>query len=138
MAIVRGKLARVLIGSTPAVVGHLVGKIDYEVSDTLIETTAYDSTTRTYVPADLKTATLSIEAQFDAADAPQDALRTAMVAGAVALVPVTIYPEGSTAGLVKFSGSMALKSLKVLSADVEGITTMAATFEGAPLVEATV
>jgi len=138
MAIVAGKKARVLIGSTPAVVGHLIGTIDYEVSDTLIETTAFDSTTRTYQPADLKTATLSIEAHFDAADAPQDALRAAMVAGAVALVPVVVYPEGSTAGLVKLSGNMALETLKSVSAEIEGIVTIAATFKGAPLAEGTV
>lgn len=138
MAIVLGKKARVLIGASPAVVGNLVGSISYEVSDKLIDVTSYQSTSRVYQSADIKECALSFEAQFDAADAPQDALRAALVPGATALIPVALYPEGSTAGLVKFTGSLALESAKVVGADLEGVTTMSFSFKGAPLTEGTI
>lgn len=135
MAIVLGKLARVLIGTTPVVVGHLVGQINYEVTDTLVDVTAYDSTARTFASADIKQGALSFEAQFDAADPTQDALRAAAVAGQSALINVALYPEGASSGKVKFTGQMALESIKQVGAEMEGAVTMACSFKGAPLVE---
>lgn len=138
MAIALGKKARVLIGSTPVVVGNLVGAISYEVSDKLVDVTTYQSTSRVYASADIKECALSFEAQFDAADTTQDTLRAALVPGQSALIPVTLYPEGTTAGLVKFSGSLALENCKVVGAELEGVTTMSFQFKGAPLTEGTI
>ncbi len=135
MSIVLGKKARVLIGATPTAVGHVIGKIDYSVTDTAVETTASDSTSRTYVALDLKSATLSFEAQFDIADAGQDLLRTAGAIGASALVPITLYAEGATVGNPKWTGSMVLEEITPVSADTEGVSVMACKFKGAPLTE---
>ena len=138
MSIVLGKKARVYIGSSPALVAHLVGAISYKVTDVLVDTTAYDSTTKSYQSSGLKECTLGFTAQFDTADTPQDTLRTnaALTSAAPALVTVALYPEGAGAGLSKWSGDLAMESMEI-KAELEGVVEMAFSFKGAPLTEAT-
>lgn len=139
MAIVVGKKARVLVGASPAAIGHVVGSISYKVTDVLVDTTAYDSATKTFAPTGLKEAALSFTAQFDTADTAQDTLRTnaAIIStGTPALVPLLVYPEGTGTGLAKWTGDMAMESMEITS-ELEGVVEMAFSFKGAPMTEAT-
>lgn len=134
MAIKKGKNAKVSIASTA--VGHIVGNISYEISDTVIDTTDRDATARTHEALGWPTARLSLEAQYDIADTGQDALRTAMAAGTA--VTVNLYPEGNTAGLPKFSGTMVIESASIVDAPMDGMILTKWSFTGAPLTESTV
>jgi hypothetical protein len=134
MAIKKGKNAKVSVGATA--VGHLIGEISYEISDTDLDTTDRDATGRTYEMLGWPTATLSFEAQYDIADTGQDALRAAVLAGTSQTI--NLFPEGNTSGLPKFSGTMVITSSKVIGAPMDGMITMSCSCKGAPLTEATV
>jgi len=134
MAIKLGKNCKVSIASTA--VGHIVGNLSYEVTDTVIDTTDRDASARTFQQLGWPTARLSLEAQYDIADTGQDALRAAMVSGAA--VTVNLFPEGNTVGLPKFSGSMNIESASIVDAPTDGMILTKWSFTGAPLTESTV
>jgi len=128
MAIPTGKGARVKIGST--LFGHLVGSVNYEVTETAVDITAAEDTNRKYKALGLKDGGGDFQALFDTADTGQDAVRTAMAAAGSAEVTIEIYPEGVTAGLPKFSGTAVITSFKQVEADVEGAIKVSVSFKG--------
>jgi len=107
---------------------------DLSSSDTVIDATAFDSTTRELSALGLPTFTLTGEAIFDTADVGQDALRTAIYSGAT--LAVVVKPEGATTGkMVLTWAAMAIESAKFASATMDGYVTCGFTLKGGEPVE---
>ncbi len=134
MAATKGIAGVITIGGTA------VGKINgytLDSSDTVIDGTGFDSTSRELAALGLPTFTLSCDVTFDTADAGQDAIRTAVYSGAS--VAVVAYPEGNTTGKMKLTwAAMVIESTKFASASMEGYVQAAFVLKGGEPVETTV
>jgi len=128
MAIITGRAAKIKVGASPSLVGKLIGNIQYEETDTAVDVTTGDSTTREFLPLGLKSGSGSFQAMFDTADAGQDAIRTAF--GGTVGTAIELYPEGATTGKMKLSGTVVFTSLTKVDSDFEGAIKMSCSFTG--------
>lgn len=115
MAVTISKSSQISIGA--AVMGQLMSW-DYSESDTQVDITAFDSARREYTNLGLVDGDVNIEAQFDLADAGQDAVRAALGGAAVAIV---IYPAGNTTTLPTLTGTILVGSYSVTAGGLEDV-----------------
>lgn len=122
MGSVLGKSAKLGIGATPT---YLKGirSIEFDPGDVnLVATDIIDEDPPTFLAADRTNATITLTVEKDKTDTNgQLALATAFAAKTAQ--NFTLAPEGSTAGAVKITGSMFVKSMGKESYDKKTLVT---------------
>jgi hypothetical protein len=122
MASVLGKSVKLGIGATPA---YLKGirSVEFDPGEvTLVATDIIDEDPPTFLSADRTNATITLTVEKDKADTNgQLALATAFAAKTS--LAFTLAPEGSTAGAVKITGTLFVKSMGKESFDKKSAVT---------------
>lgn len=88
-------------GGTLVDLSSYITNVDFPRDAALHETTTLGATSRTYVPG-FKNATISLQGHWDGGASAIDAHMSAIL-GQAATVSVEYGPEGSTAGMVKYT-----------------------------------
>jgi len=101
--------------------------VDFPREVAALETTAFGKTSRNYIVG-LINGTISISGKWDGGVDPAPDVTLSGVLGQAATLSFEYGPEGSTGGMIKYSGECILTSYRI-STPVDGVVSFSADFQ---------
>lgn len=98
-------------GGTLVDLSSYIDNVDFPRDAALLETTTLGATSKTYIPG-FKNATIAIKGHWDSGATAIDAHMSAIL-GQAATVSFEYGPEGSTVGMVKYTGESIVTKFNV-------------------------